>query len=354
MDEKLESNLAKCKNCGGNLKFCPASQDLFCESCKSHYPIKTDNKIEYHDLNSTNDNHSKQYLEFVNQNKSFKCSNCGASVVLNKFEIAKNCPYCNTALVVDDKAKIGLRPDAVIPFAFDEETAGEKFASAVKKRFFAPRKFKKALPQKQIKGIYIPAFNFDCDTVSEYSGQLYNEREYKDSEGRSHTERIYFHISGTWKYSYKDITVESSSKITQNELHGFLPYQFSNKKPYNNAFILGYSVEQYDKQVFECKQTYKDLLNQKIKYDILKKYHYDGVSYINIFTDFSNEKYQYHILPVYRFDYKYKNRDYVTYMNGQTGVVDKNIPKSGFKIALAILIPVLVIIGIMLITMLSK
>ncbi len=227
----------------------------------------------------------------------------------------------------------------------------KKFINTIKKRFFAPNKFKKVLPENQIKGIYIPAFTFDANTISNYSGELYTEHTERDSDGNSRTVRDYFHISGDWKYTYKNIAVECSSHITQNQLHGFLPYNFDNKKPYNNSFILGYSVEQYDKEVADCKSTYKDILNTTIRRDILSKYYYDGVNYLNINTNVCDEKYQYHILPVYRFEYKYKNKNYVTYMNGQTGGVDSNTPKSGWKIALVILIPVLIIIGIIISSM---
>ena len=81
-----------------------------------------------------------------------------------------------------------------------------------------------------------------------------------------------------------------------------------------------------------------------IRSDILRKYTYDGVSYLNVNTDYSNETFEYDILPVYRFDYDYKNKKYVTYMNGQTGRVDNNIPKSPAKIALVVILIILAVL----------
>ena len=137
--------------------------------------------------------------------------------------------------------------------------------------------------------------------------------------------------------------VESSSKITQSELTGFLPYKFAEKKPFDNSYILGYSVEQYNSTVEKCIPQYKSILNDMIRRDILRKYTYDGVSYLKVETDCSDEKYLYYMLPVYRFDYKYKNKDYITYMNGQTGKVDSNVPKSGLKIALVVILIALIL-----------
>ncbi len=125
-EQKIDSNFSKCKNCGGNLKFNPKFQSLICENCKSSYAINCDGEIKYHDLNQVKQKESEEYREYKQQNKVFKCSNCGANVVLNKLEIAKTCPYCGTALVVSKDSSIGLKPDAIIPFAFDERDAGEK------------------------------------------------------------------------------------------------------------------------------------------------------------------------------------------------------------------------------------
>lgn len=339
--KKIDSEQQKCKNCGGNLYFSPKTKNLICENCGSKKEIIIEGEILKHGLGEKNGG-GKEYKEYIEQNKSFKCPNCAANVVLNKFEISQICPYCSTALVVNNKSSYGLKPDGIIPFEFDENDAAEIFAKAVKKRFFAPRKFKKKLPENQITGIYIPCFGFDANTKSVYKGELYNEETHTDRDGRSHTTRSYFHISGTWNYKYENIIVECSSQITQLELKGFTPYKHNKGKPYNNSFILGYSVEQYDKEVNDCLEQYHYELDNCIRKDILKKYSYDGVNYLNVKTERSDEKYAYQILPVYKFEYDYKNKKYVTYMNGQTGKVDNNIPKSKIKIAFAILLPILI------------
>ena len=339
--KKIDSEQKKCKNCGGNLIFSPKTQNLICENCGSEKEIIISGEIQKHNLNEKAIQ-NKEYKEYVEQNKSFKCPNCGANVVLSKFEISQICPYCATALVVNNKNDYGLKPDAIIPFAFNENDASEIFANAVKKRFFAPRKFKKKLPENQITGIYIPCFGFEAETSSVYDGELYNNETETDSDGRSHTRKSYFHISGNWNYKYENVMVECSSQITQLQLKGFTPYKYGKQKPYNNSFILGYSVEQYDKEVHDCEEQYNYELNTLIKRDILKKYSYDGVGYLNIKTERNNEKFTYHILPVYKFEYDYNNKKYITYMNGQTGKVDNNLPKSKIKVALAILLPILI------------
>lgn len=355
-ESKIDSIQEKCKNCGGNLVFSPKSQDLVCKKCDSHYSIVNNNTFEYHDLSNylnQKEQDSQKYKQYIEKNKIFKCPNCGASVVLNKFEISKVCPYCTTPLAIEEENIQGLCPDTIIPFAFDEDEASTKFANSVKKRFWAPRKFKKKLPSNEITGIYFPSFGFNVSTKNSYEGKLYRNETYYDSDGKSHTERSYFHISGGFNKDYSDVMVECSSHINQAELNGFLPFEHEKKQAFTNEFILGYSVEQYDREIQNCLDTYRSELNNKIKSDILRKYTYDGISYLNIKTEKSNEKFLYQILPVYKFEYDYKNKKYITYMNGQTGKVDGNTPKSGLKIAIAVILGILLIAAIVIISMLT-
>ena len=43
------------------------------------------------------------------------------------------------------------------------------------------------------------------------------------------------------------------------------------------------------------------------------------------------------MLPMYRINFNYKNKKYSNIINGQTGKVGGNIPKSKFKIALIVI-----------------
>ena len=48
---------------------------------------------------------------------------------------------------------------------------------------------------------------------------------------------------------------------------------------------------------------------------------------------------------MYKFEYDYKQKKYVTYMNGQTGKIDSKLPKSAGKITLIVLLILLFVVG---------
>lgn len=334
----LDSVLKKCQNCGGNLIFDPNSQKLLCEKCESYTDFQKNQNILVHDLS--------QSAKFAGNNNDsstqcFKCKSCGANVILSKYEISKECPYCETTLVIDKNAMTGHKPDGIIPFMFDKHIANQNFAKNVKKKWLAPNAFKKQLPPNKIKGIYIPSFGFNVKTSSTYSGTLYKD-ETRGSGDDRRTVRRYFDISGQKSVDFANIQVESSSKMTQHELSGILPYNYNYTQTYNDAFIRGYSVERYDTAVENCKIVYKNIVDNKIRNNILSGYNYSGVSRLDVKTWYNDETYSYFLLPVYKFEYTYKNKPFITYMNGQTGQIDSNIPKSPAKITFVVVLLLLI------------
>ena len=49
-------------------------------------------------------------------------------------------------------------------------------------------------------------------------------------------------------------------------------------------------------------------------------------------------------MPVYTFEFMYKDKKYITYMNGQTGKVGSGLPISKVKVAFGIILSVLIVL----------
>ena len=93
---------------------------------------------------------------------------------------------------------------------------------------------------------------------------------------------------------------------------------------------------------------------ENIKREILSRYHYDRVVSFDMSTAYTNQKYMYYLVPVYKCDYKFKEKTYTTFMNGQTGKVGGGVPRSGVKIFFFVLMWVLIIAGIIVISILTQ
>ena len=95
---------------------------------------------------------------------------------------------------------------------------------------------------------------------------------------------------------------------------------------------MGYSVENFDKKLQDTKSMLREIVNSRVRRSILDHYSYDGVDFLDIKTEYKSSYYARVILPTYRFSYRYGKKDYNTYVNGQTGKVGGNVPRSKFKI----------------------
>ena len=273
--------------------------------------------------------------------KNMNCLNCGAKVMLQSFQTSANCPYCSTSLIATKQDYDGLKPDAIIPFKFGKEKAIELFKHALKNKWLVPNKFKNAIVADDIQAYYFPAFIFDAECDTKYDGRLYKNEEIETSDGSSETQRKYFSINGQITTNHNGIEIEASTKLTQFELNSIKPYNLKEAKEYTNNFVYGFSLECYSNSLTETNKQAKTIIQQEIKNSILSKYNYSGVDYLNLQTKYNSEKYSYCVLPVYRFNYTHKNKKYSNIMNGQTGALGGDYPKSALKILMIVLMAIL-------------
>lgn len=349
MEEKNLSSLETgCPSCGATMRYSPAHVKMRCDNCQTckdieFEPIKE--KQPWSDRNKATAS-TKEWAETA---KNLKCPNCGAAVVLGSLEYSKVCPYCSSSLVADEDNANIAEPDGIIPFKLSDEEASKLYVKGVKKKFFAPRAFKKAPPTENIHGVYVPSFSYDSNTTSEYKGVLATDHTTGVGDKRR-TYTTYKHIKGTHQANLVDIVVESSSKLNQAQMNELLPYNMENVVKFKQGFIMGYTVEQYQNTTEECLVVAKKEMEQIIKKQILSKYSYDRVNSFELKTQYTNIKYLYYLLPVYKCAYNYKNKTYTTFMNGQTGKVGGGYPISGLKVFLVVLFAIAFLAGIIALT----
>lgn len=332
----------KCSSCGGHLYFSPEDQALRCESCDGLEKIEINKNNVKHAYVQSEEN-KLEHKKYAEENKVFKCVSCGANVVLNKLDVATKCPYCDSSITIAEDVDIGLKPDSIIPFKFGEEKAAILYKQGLKKKWFLPNVFKKTPPIDEIKGVYIPCFSFDANSHTTYRGRLARQHT-STHNGRTHTHTTYFNISGTRDFAHHDILVETSSHIDQTQFNAIKPYNIKELVVYDDAYIRGYSLEHYDQLLENCKRVANTIMENTIKSQILSSYSY---SYVDSYTQnvtYSHEKFSYYIVPTYSVKYKYKDKNYLTFMNGQTGKVGDGLPKSAIKITLFVLM-IIAILG---------
>lgn len=327
---------SKCTSCGGELKFVPSSQVLKCVKCQKSYKLPVDRAV-FHKIDMIAPISEEKLSKF-----KVRCMECGAPLSSEKISISRKCEYCGSNLIEEFGEELNVRPDGIVPFAFDKEEARKKYVEEIKGKFFAPKDIKNGKTPFTIESIYIPTYQFRCETTSEYDGKL----ERRDEDGDGNTIYNSFRVDGVKDYVDEDITIECSNYLTQLTLETIKPFDMSGIRKYDKGYVMGYSVEYMNEKLSHVRDVAKEINDRHIRSSILQKYHYDRVSYLNIKTRYKSAHCAYVILPTYKISYTYKNKKYDTFMNGQTGKTGHNYPKSAGKIT-GFILAILLVTGLL-------
>jgi DNA-directed RNA polymerase subunit RPC12/RpoP len=349
MDEqevKRKTASHQCPNCGGSMKFDPATQTLKCERCGSS--VETDNDdefsvIEEHDFNE--DEH-RSFEGWTDTNRVYRCDYCGAQTTLDIHETAGSCPFCGSPQIVRSEDTPGIKPESIVPFAVSERDAEEKFRAWIKGKFFAVKGAKTKSELEQFKGVYLPFWTFDADTFSSYVVNVGND--YTDDDGNTHT--VWHKESGTHSKIFDDVLIPASSSLDENEVRDIYPFNTTGKgdlKPYKTEYLSGFSAERYSVGLKEGHEKALADMNDTIRSEIVSSVSGDHVNIVSLHTDISDETYKHILAPIWISSFLYNGKSYRFLVNGQTGKVSGKYPISKIKVALVVLL-ILIILGIII------
>lgn len=343
--KKEDGSFVKCPTCGANLEFDPETQTLKCDYCGTEVNFEKNREVEEINI-------EKAFALAEKGDKTtslYRCRNCGAEVMINSDEVATECPFCQTPYVTKTENLEGIKPNAVYPFLIDKDKAVELTRKKIKKKFFAPSKFKKSFSAKNVNGVYYPCFTFDSSTQSAYNGRLgkTRTRTVRTKNGtRTETYVEWISVSGSFSYFFDDVTITSSAKMSQKILGKIMPFDINSICVYEKKFLAGFYASHYDKNIREAWTEAKSDMDKRIRTEILNRYNCDVVGYLNVSTIHNNVTYKYVLLPIWLISYKYRKKIYEMHMNGNTGKVYGKTPVSPWKVLLTGLVSVGVAVGL--------
>lgn len=335
-----------CDSCGGVMVFDPKSQSLKCPNCGTSENIVDEKTTREHRLSEyTPSGVSSE----VKTSKTMECNGCGAQIEIEKEVAAVTCPYCSSNIVLASKQLAAIIPDGIKPFQIHKKEVGEIFKNWLKGRWLAPNELKNLYQQDKVMGIYLPYWTFDAQMECSYSAMGGKDRQvaYEDSDGNTkyRTETDWYRVSGDVSAFFDDVLVRGSLTLQADLMERIGNFNTRSVVSYSPAYISGYASEVHTVE-FHDAHTYAidkmdDRTKSLIEADVLRRY--DRVSDIDMSPSYSDETYKHILLPVYSTAYSYKGKVYNVLINGETGLIAGDYPKSVFKIALLILIAIILV-----------
>lgn len=334
-----------CENCGGVMNFDPATQTLKCPNCDTSITIENraaqvcEHPLTIHDL------HTVRAAKKTSH--TMECRGCGAKIEVDATSTATECPYCGSSYVLAEKQEDAIVPDGIIPFRIDKEGASDILRQWLKGRYLAPSQLKNISQKDKMQGIYLPYWTFDALADARYTamGGRHRQVKRKNSDGGEETAIVtdWYPTSGRIRQFFDDVLVPASMKLDMKILDGVDAFRTKETASYAPEYMSGYGAECF---TVDLQTAHIDALNQMerrlismARSEVLRRY--DEVGDVQVYPDFENESYKHILLPVYSTAYKYHDKIYHVLINGQTGDIKGEYPKSAVKI---IVIAVVIII----------
>lgn len=339
-----KENSYKCQMCGGNMVFDPVTQTLKCENCGTEIQIQDDGSgMVEHSL----DHRAKNTVKASEKtSRTMKCNGCGAMIEVEANCTSLECPYCGSQYVLADKQADVALPDGVVPFVVEKKEVGNILHKWLEKRWLAPSSLKNLFQSGKMDGIYLPYFTFDAKATATYTGEGGRERveHYKDSEGhdqtRTHTD--WYPTSGILHMNFDDILVTASDKMPKKLLSA-LTFDTKHVKPYETEYLSGFRSEVLTRDLSDAHKEASDIMQSRLQNeahnDICTRY--DAARNVVVHPTYSDETYRHILMPIYCGSYIFKGKTYTVCLNGQTGSISGEYPKSPLKILFLILFAII-------------
>ncbi|MBQ8026934.1 MAG: hypothetical protein IJ261_02335, partial [Clostridia bacterium] len=248
----MELMIYKCPNCGGAITFESEKQEFKCEYCDSVFTkeqlseydeilrgsAQPENTKKVEDFDWSNDSGNSKF-ENVN---AYICQFCGAEIITDATTAATQCPYCNNPVIVAPQLSGGLRPDAVIPFKIQKEQAEKALADFYKGKLFLPKEFKKGNRIKEIKGVYIPFWLFDCTVGANITYDATRISHWRDSNFE-YTKTDKFKVWRSGSLAFQKIPADGSSKMDDAYMDAIEPFNYAELVDFDAAYLSGYMAD---------------------------------------------------------------------------------------------------------------
>jgi predicted RNA-binding Zn-ribbon protein involved in translation (DUF1610 family) len=343
-----------CPSCGGEAIWNPAKQKLVCPFCGTESPAKLDpgGAIVEHDLVAALRGIGDDARGWQAEKRLVKCQSCNAISVLDPARQAQNCEFCGSAqLVPYEETKAAFRPESVLPFKLSESSARDAIRAWYGKLWLAPSALKRKAMTDTVRGVYLPYWTFDARADAEWTaeaGHYYYTTETYSEGGQTRTREVQ-HVrwepaAGRLQHFFDDDLVCASVGVHPELLRGIEPFPTQELRAYDAGYVAGWVVERYQIDLVAAAQRARDAMDAKVQAMCAQQVPGDTFRNLVVRSDYSGQTFKHILAPVWLLTYTYGARAFQCALNGVTGAVRGEYPKSPWKIALLVLAIFIVVV----------
>lgn len=319
----------KCPKCGAtDISLNSKTGKLRCNFCRHQFePEKLEtmekdiSKLEGEVLGSG----ATDIIADVKDILTFKCSSCGAEVVIDtSSQASARCHWCRNTLSVNQQIPNGAIPDTVLPFKVSKADAKKEIENFVgKRKFYAHPEFRKEFTTDNIMGVYLPYMIVDANTHISLTGQGEHEvNRYTEKIGDrtiTYYDADLYDVERDFDLTIEGLTIESSkdkldtnsTNRTNNIINSIMPFDTENCVKWDANYIKGYTSEKRDTNVDDLKGIVEAQSKDIARFaanETLEDYD-RGVRWDNENLKLKGQQWKAAYLPIWLYSYQEEKKD---------------------------------------------
>jgi len=283
--------------------------------------------------------------------KAYNCPSCSAEVMTESVTLAaSSCAFCGNPVTITERLLSGRSlPSRVIPFAVTREGAFDVYKSKLKNRPLIPKIFRENIAPPDLKAVYVPFMLYDVECSAAITAKGVNTTSWSD-HNYNYTKTDTYEARRYGAMDFAQVPEDASDKIDNEKMRGIEPFKMEELTPFSQKYLSGHFAEAPTTKEGELRNSlFKRLEPAAVRTMLNTVTGYDRVSLTSGSVSVDKADSEYVMLPAWLFLTRYKDKEFMYAINGQTGKFTGSFPVDWKTAGLLFLKLALIVFAVMFI-----